>query len=401
MRMVGLVVCIASIWFSPGTALAQSAPTCSFNIDTGALDVAVNGAPATLSAVGGPIRLNSVQCGSANVNNTDTIQIDGAGLDDAVTLNGTFGPGRTAEADANSEIEISFALGDGSDLVKINYTGAAEWVQFRSTGIDNGNDGDEDVYTAGIETQRIYGKGGNDTLNAPLYIGGGTLYLYGGDGNDVLYGSEETDWLYGEVGDDDIRGAGGNDKLYGGVGSDNYSGGDGNDVLWEDASADPDFFSGGNGIDTVNYSMRTIGVTVTIGSEGMDDGAPGELDRVEGDIENVMGGAGNDVLIGDSKPNKLTGNAGDDELHGEGGGDLLYGNDGQDVLVGDNGNDKLYGGNGADDLDGGTGTDQFFGQAGNDTFGNNDGVAETVDCGTGPADDAETDALDTLISCEL
>ena len=41
------------------------------------------------------------------------------------------------------------------------------------------------------------------------------------------------------------------------------------------------------------------------------------------------------------------------------------------------------------------------GEAGNDTFFNEDGVAETVDCGTGTADDPEPSATDTFVSCEL
>jgi len=51
----------------------------------------------------------------------------------------------------------------------------------------------------------------------------------------------------------------------------------------------------------------------------------------------------------------------------------------------------------------GTGVDVFTAGGGNDFLYNDDGVAETVNCGGGNADDAEVDtgATDTFIGCEL
>ena len=88
----------------------------------------------------------------------------------------------------------------------------------------------------------------------------------------------------------------------------------------------------------------------------------------------------------------LDGGPGGDDLHGEVGDDLLEGSDGDDVLDGGSENDHL---------DGGVGVDQFFGGEGDDTFVNDDGLAETVDCGPGAADDPEPSASDTFVGCEL
>ena len=67
-------------------------------------------------------------------------------------------------------------------------------------------------------------------------------------------------------------------------------------------------------------------------------------------IENLIGGAGADILTGDEGDNSLTGRAGND---------ILRGNGGADILIGGSGDDILYGGAGADTLTGESGTDKF------------------------------------------
>ncbi|WP_156337019.1 VCBS domain-containing protein, partial [Achromobacter kerstersii] len=62
------------------------------------------------------------------------------------------------------------------------------------------------------------------------------------------------------------------------------------------------------------------------------------------------------------------GGTGDDIIYGQGGNDTLYGDDGNDVLYGGSGNDYLHGGAGNDVLDGGSGTDTLIGGKGDDTL---------------------------------
>jgi Ca2+-binding RTX toxin-like protein len=62
------------------------------------------------------------------------------------------------------------------------------------------------------------------------------------------------------------------------------------------------------------------------------------------------------------------GGTGDDIIYGQGGNDTLYGDDGNDILYGGSGNDYLHGGAGNDVLDGGSGNDTLIGGKGDDTL---------------------------------
>jgi Ca2+-binding RTX toxin-like protein len=413
MKSIGFAAIAVCCW--AGSARAQSAATCAFDAGTAALTVTVNGTAARLQAVHatGEIVLDGAACGGATVTSTDTIQVTGGTLDDRITLSGAFAPGLSAEADGNNEIEVSFDLGLGTDHATLALTNAPDRVIFTANGIDLGGDLDEDLTTAGIERLVVDSNGGNDVVDASVYTGtphggggpGGTLDVRGGRGNDQLTGDGQVNHLYGEDGDDVLVGGQGRDRLHGD---------DGDDIL--DGGAGDDYLYGGTGIDVVDYSSRTNPLTVRIGGTS---GEAGEPDFVDASVENVIGGSGDDIMFGNDVANTLIGGGGDDEIHGGGGDDVLDGDVGSDYLSGDAGLDELYGGvgddtldgrggadelfggDGNDTLDGGGGIDLYFGDSGDDVMANLDGLAETVDCGDGTADDAEPDPLDTLIGCEL
>lgn len=83
-------------------------------------------------------------------------------------------------------------------------------------------------------------------------------------------------------------------------------------------------------------------------------------------IENVKGGSGDDIILGNQANNRLEGNDGNDGLLGRAGRDTLLGQDGNDVLRGGGGRDLLQGDNGSDRLAGDAGDDRLIGGAGND-----------------------------------
>jgi hypothetical protein len=171
-----------------------------------------------------------------------------------------------------------------------------------------------------------------------------------GDGNDIFHGGGEMDTVRGGDGNDEIHGGAGSDRLNGEEGTDLLAGGGGDtfrngDIAYPDAvrgmyadSLDggpgADLLQGGAGdFDRADYSGRTQRVSVTLDGVA-NDGEAGEGDMVSSDVENISGGAGNDLLRGDPRSNDLIGNAGDDVLDGRGGyHDSGEAGDGSDLLL--------------------------------------------------------------------
>ena len=157
--------------------------------------------------------------------------------------------------------------------------------------------------------------------------------LLGSNFNDQLIGNTDNNLLSAGLGNDLLLGRTGRDTLQGGSGNDTLNGGEGADVL-----------EGGDGIDTASYEDALADLTASLASPSANtDQALGDL---YSSIENLLGGAFNDTLIGDLNANVLDGGKGRD---------LLQGGAGADTLLGGEGDDTLQGGAGADRLDGGTG----------------------------------------------
>lgn len=151
----------------------------------------------------------------------------------------------------------------------------------------------------------------------------------------TLKGSSKTDWLFGGKGDDKLYGRSGNDFLYGGAGKDRLYGEAGNDVLSGGPGADKLY--GGKGKDTASYEGASKGVTASLAKPSTNKGdAKGDTYN---SIENLTGSSYADRLSGDSKANVLTGGVGKDVLKGNSGGDTLIGGKGADALYGGKGKD--------------------------------------------------------------
>lgn len=148
------------------------------------------------------------------------------------------------------------------------------------------------------------------------------------------------DIIYGLAGDDLLDGGHGNDSLYGEDGNDTLSG-----------SFNNNFLDGGNGIDTVDYSILNAEATINLTTgKGIQSGFDTLIN-----IENAIGSMWNDNIKGSELNNVLRGNLGNDILEGLGGDDLLDGGDGNDSYNFDVdqplGNDIIQDTSGIDALD--------------------------------------------------
>ncbi|NKC29403.1 SdrD B-like domain-containing protein [Falsiroseomonas selenitidurans] len=268
-----------------------------------------------------------------------------------------------------------------------------------------GDNGDDNLHGNGGDDV-IFGGNGNDTIEA----GEGNDWAEGGNGDDRMQGEGGNDTLFGGTGNDTVEGNGGNDIVFGGAGNDRVAGHDGNDTviggkdlgqaslvagqvggivigdtISGDGGADSFIWQKGDGVDLLLDFRASEGDTLTIYGFGgaaavqrvngqtvvyLDtnsaivfndayptDGSTPGITFVPGSnvapglpVERapIMGGTGNDTLVG-------TGGA--DRIEGLQGNDVLGGGGGADTLIGGDGNDALNGGAGADVLDGGAGID--------------------------------------------
>jgi len=170
-------------------------------------------------------------------------------------------------------------------------------------------------------------------------------------GNDIIIGGFDDDLIYGGDGADTL----GHDTYE--YGNDTFIGGLGNDTIYGGDYAVGNYFYDR---DTLDYSQSTDSIQVNLDDEAhavngstlsryMAIDGLGGVDTIYG-IENVLGSAQNDVLLGSSVANSLVGNAGNDTIWGAEGADTLIGGDGDDVFFLDLADTSIDGGNGSDTL---------------------------------------------------
>ena len=282
-----------------------------------------------------------------------------------------------------------------------------------------------DTFTGNAQANTFQGGGGNDTLDG----GAGADTLEGGDGNDRLTGGEGNDILRGGGGEDTyvFTGNSGEDRIRGETGNnillfedlatiqaitftlsgnhltltldgtrsvivEDYANGtlefryeaaggttetlkvmlgtaDAN--TWLAMTTEAEYFVGFAGTDTVSYATSTA-VIVNLAITDAEGAVKPTGELAAGDrlfnIENIIGGSGDDTLTGNTDANTLTGGMGDDTLSGGDDDDTLTGGMGDDTLRGGDGVDTLDGGDGDDILEGGAGLDDLDGGVGSDTL---------------------------------
>jgi len=199
--------------------------------------------------------------------------------------------------------------GEGNDTVDITIKSNSvtnSWNNLFTieTGLGNDSITLTDSENSNFTSVNIDAGAGNDTVNLRGILGGESgvsRIVYGGHGDDLVYGS---------ISDDIIHGGTGNDRLFGFKGDDIINGDSGND-----------FIKGGGGKDFIN------------GGSGDDDL------RGNNGADVIDGGFGNDTIRGGKGLDQLSGGAGKDTLKGGAGHDTLSGGEGNDILFGDAGAD--------------------------------------------------------------
>lgn len=299
-------------------------------------------------------------------NNNDTLY-GGSGND---YLNGESGTNILDGGTGNDYFELADATatntltgGTGTDTISFYYAGSAVSVNMGTLASNQATSGAGTVnFTDMIEN--VSGSGYNDVIT------GNTLanVINGNAGNDTLYGADGVDTIYGGAGNDKIYGdsaaptlSDGGNTLYGGEGNDTIYGGLGNDTIFGDDGGSygtacddtivaisgndgSDVIDGGQGTDTVDYTAVANNISVTLAGSTVATVTivGGDNDTIV-NVENFIGGSGNDVITGSSGNNYLNGGLGNDTLIGGAGNDILTDSSGNNTFVGGAGNDTING----------------------------------------------------------
>lgn len=195
------------------------------------------------------------------------------------------------------------------------------------------------------------------------------------DGSRLLFGDNSS--AQNDGGANSLTGTTGNDLLAGFGGADTLNGGAGNDRFLMTADyGTGDVIDGGTGIDVLYFGQYAqSAVLVNLASATFSGGGAGGTGsgRITNQgIENVVGGAFNDILTGNAAANHLVGLDGNDTFTAREGNDTLIGGAGDDVFNMSNGGTSY----GDDFIDGGSGVDAV-------DFGSNGKSAAVIDLAAG------------------
>lgn len=293
----------------------------------------------------------TVNGGGGNVLGLENLNVVGSDGDDTIDasatsifndLSGGAGDDWIAPGTGLADVLVGgvgtdqLSYGTRTGCIFISKTGA-------TAGADNNCDGDNADAGEEVDAQtafEIFESGsGNDTLigaaGAPLdtFIpGDGDDDITCGDAGDTLDWSSSSAGMTIDVPNGTATGQGADEFTTCAA----FVGSPFDDVLITDGSAPGPgvlTFSGLAGTDTVDASAD-ISAGVTINLDTLD---PDPAD----DLEDAIGGTGDDLLIGNDLRNRLLGGDGNDTLTGAGGNDLLIGGAGNDTYTGGAGADRV------------------------------------------------------------
>ena len=321
-----------------------------------------------LGAVNGYVTVNGYPCvkptaaGGAKLTPSmvKKVSITGTSGDDKVvidTLTGSLG----TMISTTGGITIDLGAQTASDSFSLRGSNIAEkWSAGQDTAMtpnlyfEISGDKTADVMVIGAEAVAISLGGGSDTFTGQ---GGAFVASH-------LAGSSLTT-LAAVTTDLTINGGDGDDVVTAGNGDDTINGGNGNDWFKASATDGDDTFNGGAGTDKADYSARTADLTIAM-DDTTDSGdlTASEADIIKDDVEDLVGGSGDDILTGNAISNHIYGGLGDDTLSGGANAGSCTAD--IDILDGEAGDDTFDQGSAADCgdlLNGGAGTDRVDYQA--------------------------------------
>lgn len=355
---------------------------------------------------------------AAAVQGGKTLQIDGGGGVDSLTLN--FNPYYFVSVLNKSKAALDDFLATGSPLFTTSASGTLGVSSIEKADFNVNQDGLHAVTTPAPTLSNpnarvlLVERGITSTAGQATYGTSASEIIVGTNLADVIYGGGGNDLILGRAGDDVITTTGGGERIIAGSGNDTINASiiQGNSMV----------IDGGPGVDTLNASfnrfyLAALWNSAPGGKAAVKDlienptattvdlnNAHGKLritdlddvnykvnvDNVDYNITKVLPGntstptpSGktlrftNMVLMSattysDNSPmgtdDLIIGTAGDDTIYGNGGDDLIIGRGGNDTIYGGAGADEIYGNAGNDILDGGTGPNIVYGGLGDDTI---------------------------------
>lgn len=312
---------------------------------------AVSGALVSRFAAAG-VRSITIQAGNGN----DTVRLGGAGA--GVPVNVELGEGDDTLILGNGSGRLDDLLAGvtvsgqaGTDALLVQDQGGTAGRSFTLTPTGLAWSSGRSVAFGTLEALTVRAGAGADTFTVQGLLGM-PVTLNGGPGTDTLNGPNVANgWRVTGMN------AGTLDTTVTFANIEGLKGGTADDQFALSASRGVSGGIDGNGgRDVLDYSAYTTPVVVLL--------AGGQATNVGGgvrNVNNVTGGAGNDLLVGDDRGNELRGGRGNDIIYGQGGDDLLMGDDGDDYLSGGSGRELFLGGLGADRLLGLEGDDLLVG----------------------------------------
>ena len=247
----------------------------------------------------------------------ETLEIngnDGADIIDGSMLAAGFlgleitgGPGADTVTGSSDDDVIIWNPGDGSDTndggagndrIVVNGSGGNNTFLVGPSavpGFDVRLDGGFTIDIVAAETLEVNGNDGDDTIDGSALVAGFlVLEANGGNGNDVITGTEANDVLNGEDGEDTLIGFRGADTIVGGNDSDSmiWNPGDGSDTNDGGAGDDRVVVNGSGGNNTF-----LVGPSSATGFDVLFDGGF-TIDIVAAETLEVNGNDGDDTIDG-------------------------------------------------------------------------------------------------------